>query len=132
MMALGDYIRDAANRPFKWGEHDCCTFCANWAAICTQSDILDWWKGAYDNELDALNLIHENGGLYAIFSNQLGKHGREVATPDAGCIGLMKTKGQKVGAIFSGERWIVLSEKGIRAFPHKPNMVSAMWAINHG
>lgn len=131
-MTLGEYLKAAMARPFQWGAHDCCTFCAEWMGILTGQDILGQWRGEYATESEARNLIEQRGGLIAIFDRQMVGHAQRVDIPVAGALGILSVNSEEIGAIFSGERWMAFGEKGMRALPHRERIVAAMWSALNG
>lgn len=130
MTVLGYYIKGAMAKPFAWGSHDCCTFCAEWMGFVLGADLLGHWRGEYDNEHDALRLIEDRGGLVAIFDKQIAGRADRVAFPTIGSVGVIRVKDYDIGAVYSGQRWIVFAEEGMRAIPHKKSMVVAMWSAH--
>jgi hypothetical protein len=61
--ALQVYLSTAAAKPFKWGQHDCCTFIAGWAERITGKNPSDPWRGAYCSEAMADAILAHGGGL---------------------------------------------------------------------
>ena len=46
-----------AKNPFKWGVHDCCLFAADAIKSFTGTDIADDFRGKYDSEESAFELV---------------------------------------------------------------------------
>ena len=132
MTNLGDYLKEAMSTPFEWGEHDCCTFCANWMGMHIGADLLEGWRGEYETESEAMRLLHERGGIEAVFERQIAGRADRVARPVKGSVGIMNAGDSLVGAIYSGERWVVFSERGVRAIPHRDSLMIAMWGLPNG
>lgn len=70
---LADVVARHADRPFAWGEHDCCTFAADVVEAITGRDPMAAWRGAYVGQLAAARLLREHGGLLGLVSGVLGE-----------------------------------------------------------
>ena len=46
---LADFIESRRERPFVWGQHDCCLFAADWVALATGQDPAETHRGKYDS-----------------------------------------------------------------------------------
>jgi hypothetical protein len=69
-MRLSEYISLHHNKPFKWGENDCCTFAIGWLEIETGRDYLTEfmpWRTARQ----ATKKLRDLGGLFFLLSNNL-------------------------------------------------------------
>jgi hypothetical protein len=117
-MELGEYIKAAMQRPFEWGVHDCGSFCGRWLGVEIP---------AYVNAEQAADLIQSHGGLAGLYDAAIGDAAQLIDDPVAGAVGVIKVGDIEVGGIYSGERWIVFGERGMRAFPHCPAHIEAMW-----
>jgi hypothetical protein len=69
--ALDRLIREARRQPFRWGEHDCCTFAAACVKARTGRDALAGLP-RWSSEEDAAALLAERGGLCAAVTQCLG------------------------------------------------------------
>lgn len=120
---LGEYLQKAGQRPFQWGTHDCCTFAADWAMRRGTGDPMIAWRGSYRSEEEAHDLIERAGGLDQLWSLALMGI-PEPDEPAIGDIGLVRSVTDDhtpvVGAIFTGVRWAILSERGLLAAPLQP------------
>jgi hypothetical protein len=58
-MRLGEYLRAAGARPFRYGRHDCTTMCAGWVLARTGRDLLDGW--AYGSLREGQALLAARG-----------------------------------------------------------------------
>jgi hypothetical protein len=117
-MGVGDYIKAAMQRPFEWGVHDCGTFCGQWLGVEIP---------AYVNAEQAADLIQSHGGLANLYGAAIGDAAQLINEPIAGAVGIIKVGDIEVGGIYSGERWVVFGERGMRAFPHSPAHIESMW-----
>ena len=93
------------------------------------ADLLLGWRGEYSNCSVAMHLLHERGGIVKVFERQIAGRAERVKNPRKGAVGVLDTGGALIGAIYSGERWIVFSEKGMRAIPHKDGLMEAIWNL---
>jgi len=73
--ALNRYIDECRPRPFKWGEHDCATFCAGAVQAITGNDYFAPFRGMYADEESAGAIVAEwAGGEYeSLISSILGE-----------------------------------------------------------
>lgn len=60
----------AADRPFVWGEWDCCLFAAHVVRAMTGEDFAKSFRG-YRTKNDALKLLKQHGGVSGIASKFL-------------------------------------------------------------
>lgn len=117
-MELGEYIKAAMQKPFEWGVHDCGSFCGGWLGVPIPT---------YASADEAQELIAAHGGLAGLYDAAIGDAAQLISDPVAGAVGVIKVGDIEVGGIYSGERWVVFTKKGIRALPHGD--VEAMWAL---
>lgn len=59
--AIPEYIEANRCRPFKWGEHDCCTFVAGAAQIMLGYDAMKSVRGTYNSAASAARLLRGVG-----------------------------------------------------------------------
>lgn len=127
---LGEYIREATCRRFQWGVHDCCTFAAQWIERLTgrnpMADI-----PIYASDAEAEDFIAGAGGLVELWSGVL--EGYAVpCEPIRGSIGIVRmANGHEIGGIRSEERWVFLTDAGIKAMTIPSERVIAAWCV-HG
>lgn len=69
---LAEYIHSKRFAPFEWGVHDCCLFAANCIEVMTGEDQAIMYRGTYSNEVGALRLLKELGGVVGIANKLLG------------------------------------------------------------
>lgn len=115
---LGEYLRQAASRPFIEGEHDCCTFPAGWAMTWGWGDPMLRWRGRYADEAGAEALKDAAGGLVALWMRGMADIGiHQVDDLREGDIGVIRAIGAcgetEVGAVFNGRRWSFLTPAGL-------------------
>lgn len=58
---LAHYIEERRDRPFVWGEHDCCLFCADAAVLVCGTDPAEPYRGKYHDEPGAWQALEDYG-----------------------------------------------------------------------
>lgn len=131
---LSEYIKSLGRARRIDGEHDCCTFPANWAVFLGYQDPMKAWRFSYSTENEAMDIIHEAGGLVKLFSDGMksANISPRYGEPLYGDIGVIKIGEHEAGAIFSGQRWAIVAERGIAFVSIDPDYISAIWALNDG
>ena len=121
---LEAYVAGLMDRPFSWGDHDCCQFARNWVAICTGEDptagLLD-----YDSQEGAEEVLKAMGwrNPYEAMRSALGvpvppaqaRRGDVVfAHLDGGDLGTNSGAGICLGSqsVFPGETGLVTIPTG--------------------
>lgn len=59
---LSEVIKAASERPFSWGEFDCCLFAADCAAAVCGTDPAQAYRGTYKTEAGAKRALKKNHG----------------------------------------------------------------------
>jgi hypothetical protein len=78
---LADELARARDRPFRYGEHDCCLFAANVALALTGSDPAATLRGRYKTRLGAQRLIAAAGGLESLAAQLASASGYAEIAP---------------------------------------------------
>lgn len=119
MDALTDFLRVAAARQFCLGEHDCGLWLADWYIAKTgKADPAASLRGAY----------YESGDLNPIMRSVIARAGlAETQAPERGDVGIVQIGHRVMGAIFTGMRWAVLTERGVGAV--KRARVISSWKV---
>lgn len=68
-----EYIDKCRDKPFKWGEHDCCTFTCGWLKEYLGKDFMEEFRGMYNDEESANKILSESGGLEALAVRAFGQ-----------------------------------------------------------
>lgn len=99
-------IRAAEERPFLWGEHDCCLFAADCAQAMCGEDFAADWRGTYENETGAKKAILRAGGsLEKVLSRYLDEVPVKLA--QRGDIAVVENTGSRcAGVIYGGAVWV--------------------------
>ncbi|WP_066770114.1 DUF6950 family protein [Sphingobium sp. CCH11-B1] len=128
MPDLGAYLADIGGKPWDWGKADCCTFPADWLILCGRPDPMSRWRGLYADEAGCAALIADAGGLMPLWTKALGEPA--LCEPEIGNVGVVQMWGHAAGAIFTGKRWAVRSQRGWAAASFQPDDVLGVWS--HG
>lgn len=75
IIELSNYLRSVADKPFKWGEHDCVLHACNGLLALTEVDIASSWRGTYNTKKQSEEIIVRdfNGNSDNCFTNFLGE-----------------------------------------------------------
>lgn len=135
MSALGEFLRDAGHKRRVAAEWDCAAFPAAWAIERGFVDPMAAWRGAYDTEEGAQALIERAGGLDVLFAAGMADAGVpevEGANFEPGDIGVVRLLGEQAGAIFTGERWAFIAERGVSFATLDTGCVIRAWRAGNG
>lgn len=130
---LGEWLRAAGQKRRAPGEWDCCATPAQWAIDNGLADPMAQWRGAYDTDSEASDLIDAAGGLLALFRQGMTSAGiaERHGGPALGDIGVLSIMGHEAGAIFTGKRWCLVADRGLVFASVEPEAVLAAWCV-HG
>jgi hypothetical protein len=95
---LAALIEARRHTPFAWGTHDCCLFAADAVLATTGADPAAEWRGRYDSEAEALELLGARG-LEGTVADAMAAFG----APE--CPVLAAQRGDVVLATSGNERW---------------------------
>ncbi len=109
---LTEFVRAAMRREFIWGERDCIFFCTDRVLAATGVDVARRWRGSYDDEAGAREIIDKFGSLAALCDDVYAGTLERCAPEDA-LVGVITSGEGDIGAIRSGISWVVLTERGI-------------------
>jgi hypothetical protein len=127
MTTLGDFLRQRLAWPRKAGEHDCATLPAAWAMQRGRVDPMASWRG-YSSEAEAEEIIFDAGGLVTLFEASLIAVGcKAVEEPQEGDIGVLSIAGEEAGSIFTGSRWVLVTDCGLAFVAMPTSHVSRVW-----
>lgn len=112
--ALDRLIRAAERRPFKWGEHDCCTF----AAACVEARTgrrlaLPQWG----SEAEAQGLLAERGGLHGAVTKLLGEPVPPLMARAGDVVLALDAEGRELLAVCAGSVLVAPAARGLSAMP---------------
>lgn len=113
-MNLGDYLVQASRTPWKDGEHDCSAWPARWAGIPLPDDYATHGRSLAD-----------------VWADVIGDRMTRVDKPSAGDIGVVRVvtpHGEdEIGGIFTGEKWALLTDRGLAIVRLPVSNVIAVW-----
>jgi hypothetical protein len=69
---LHKLVADVQNKPFAWGEHDCCLFAAGAVQELTGIDHAADLRGSYSTVAEAAKILKARGGVRGIATTALG------------------------------------------------------------
>jgi hypothetical protein len=130
MSDLGEYLKRATRTPWVWGQHDCCSFIADWSIECGHPDPMQFMRGRYRTERGALLAIRRNRGLVVLVEHGMKSAGIPKVTDDLrpGDVGVIEVETEdrtnRACAIWTGERWASL---GLRGLICRPADALAVW-----
>lgn len=130
---LNTFIASNLDRPFAWGEFDCCVglFSGAYEAV-TGDSILDEYRGEYDTEQGAFALLKRDGFATPadLITSKLGprRHKSRVRVGDAclyrGCIGVYTARGarfigcDRLGDAFTADGLILIPRTDLEYIWH--------------
>lgn len=69
---LNSKLQESKDKPFEWGDHDCCLFAADVALELTGIDYADTFRNKYSNAVEAMFLLKPYGGIEGYVTSRLG------------------------------------------------------------
>lgn len=109
MADLWGYVQRTAMLPWRWGVQDCTIWVADWCVERWGIDPAARYRGCYDSEDGALRLTA--AGLVAVVEPEIPLTRKDA--PGEGDIGVIEFRGQQVSAIWSGQRWLIRTPRGV-------------------
>lgn len=102
--------------PFEWSVHDCCSFAADAVLEMTGTDPIADLRGQWDDEVSALRLLKDHGGIEALASARLGE---QVAPAFAqrGDVVLHTLTGREALGVCVGDRFAAVGDVGVEFAP---------------
>lgn len=107
---LDALVAERMHAPFTWGANDCCMFAADAALAVSGFDFAKPFRGIYDTEEQAREVLDSVGGIEGAAS--LGADGIEPLFATTGDIGLI---GDGL-AVCIGTMWLAPARRGLAAF----------------
>lgn len=122
MSALGDYLATVGRQPWNYGDkpgpkRDCCTFPADWLIACGYPDPMAFIRDDYSNEAEALALVRKHGLVRLATKGYASIGLKRTRDPQTGDVAVLRRPmiddSKEVCAIRSGDRWVMLLERGL-------------------
>ena len=109
---IATYLKANMLKPFKWGEHDCCTFACDIIKIKHGVDHCEHVRGSYQTPSAAKRvLVKHFGSMSKGFSNVITeKDPRFLQSCD---LALLDTSNGKTMALFYGGSFWAVGERGM-------------------
>lgn len=121
-MTLGAFLLSVTRQRGPW---NCSTMPGDWCIALGHPDFAARWRDLTDPaECDAI----ASGNLLSLWEEGIGA-ALPVAQPPfaAGDIAVVSRAGLQAGAIFTGERWALQTERGFTALPLPDRAVVKAW-----
>jgi hypothetical protein len=113
-MTLGEYLVQGARTPWKDGVHDCSAWPARWAGIALPAEYSTHGRPLSD-----------------VWAGVIGDQMQLSVEPQAGDIGVVRVvtpHGEdEIGGIYTGEKWALLTERGLVTARLPASNVVAVW-----
>jgi hypothetical protein len=122
--ALANYIESRRNEPFQYGVNDCCQFAAGAVTAITGENPAIRWQ--YRNEVGAMRLIIEAGGIGALVTQAVGEavHPSQAGRGDV--VLAEFSEGPTLGVCI-GRECVFVSSRGMLFMPR--TVATAAWKI---
>ncbi|MDH0749535.1 hypothetical protein N5D61_24730 [Pseudomonas sp. GD03842] len=122
---LNEVIKAALERPFSWGDFDCCLFAADCAVAVCGVDPASAYRGKYKTEAGAKRLIKKNhGSLEAAWDACFSRV--QPAFIQRGDIALYESpNGRGIAVFWANEYWST-TDNGVARVDCKP---IAVWRV---
>lgn len=126
---MAEAIESRRTAAFEWGKNDCVLFTADIVKAMTDVDMMEEWRGKYDDKESAHRLIAANGGFEAFVENVCENHGLTEINPNfaqRGDIAFFDTI--PCVAIVTGAKSFAPAEDGLRSL--KTRTAKKTWRVN--
>lgn len=128
-MTVVEYLRGLAGKRTQYGECDCLLAVADWARELTGVDVGALYRGTYNSEEGWRAIVAANGGIVRLVDSTCDDLGlvriREPVAGDLGVVDLPEVG--LMGAICSGSRWVMLTDRGLAALTTPAARVATAW-----
>lgn len=121
-MTLGEFLLSVSRHRGPW---NCSTMPADWCLAHGYPDFAAKWRGITEPaECEAI----AGGDLLSLWDEGIGDALPVVVPPfRAGDIAVIARLGFQAGALFTGERWAIQSERGFTSLPLPDNAIVKAW-----
>lgn len=113
-----------------WGKTDCIMSVADYVRDVTGRDIAAPWRGSYDTQEGAQEIVAQYGGVHCLF--QYGMALARFAPCDAlsvGCPVVFETGNGAIAGIWTGRRILARLERGAMELPKQIAPIKGAWVI---
>lgn len=116
-LKLSNYLKEARNKPFVWGENDCVLFSVKGVEVLTGVDTYSQYLG-YTDEQGAKDIINEAGSLEKLISRHFGNSHRNILLAKRGDLAMLKMPSKTIGIVDDSGRFVCgVSEMGYVRVP---------------
>jgi hypothetical protein len=121
-MTLGEFLLRVTSRREPW---NCSTMPADWCLALGHPDFAAAWRGVTDPvECETI----AGGDLLSLWEAGIGQAIPVAIEPyQWGDIAVVSRAGLSAGAIYTGERWAIQTERGFVSLPLPPSAVVKAW-----
>lgn len=113
-------LEAARERPFVWGEFDCCLFAADVIAAQTGTDLAKELRGRYRTELGAARVLKKAGGIEALLDAHFSRVPPGMA--QRGDVLLFDGEQGPTLGVFFGQIWAT-TQQGVAVVSVEPLIV---------
>lgn len=125
---LDQFLEAATARTFRDGEWDCQLFPAEWVRLVTGVDPAKEWRGRYSTALGRERILKREGGPLAVMTRGAeSARLKRTTEPVRGDVGLIRLSGRDYGAVCLGDRWALVTRRGLAA--ERPDEVIRAWEV---
>ena len=129
-MHVDDYIQNEIQKPFVWGETDCCWTANRWIEIQTGKAPLNNLNRLFYSTKEEADFLLKKMTLIDLVSEILNKH-TKTKTPEIGDIGIILVSACKIAvALKIKEGWFTRDEGGLIIAPNHTHLIKA-WKLCH-
>lgn len=130
LQTLKLFLAEHKNKPFAWGENDCCLFAANAVLTLTGNDLAPEFRGKYSTKVGAARALKKHG-YHSIEQLLNAKLGTPIAplTATIGDIALIENYDQEraAGVVFRSSVYCV----GLTGLIQVPlSSIIYVWRVN--
>ncbi|QCJ70438.1 hypothetical protein C9446_11585 [Providencia heimbachae] len=116
---LPETLQKAMQKPFSWGDHDCCLFAADCAIAICGIDISEKVRGRYKTSVGALRVLKaEFGDLESGLSGFFNEI-EPTAASRGDIVMFIGPEGKTLGVLWANKIWAV-TENGAMPVDHQP------------
>jgi hypothetical protein len=130
LIIMKAFIQTHKNKPFVWGENDCCLFAANAVLALTGNDLAAEFRGKYSTELGAARALKKHGysSIEMLLNAKLGESIAPLSAKNGDVALVENHLGQLAAGIVFRSGIYCVSPSGLRQLPL--SSVISVWGVN--
>lgn len=125
---LNNIITEWSNKPFKYGEADCCIFAGACLNAVSGVDPSAEWHGKCKTARGAAKIVKSLGGLETVLDKHYERINPNFVQRGDVCLHVLPDNTQSL-AIFWANTWWAMGENGCGRIDCEPVIV---WGVGHG